>query len=1576
MQKPLLRNDPELSAREEVLSGGGETGALMRAFDWSKTSLGPVASWPQNLKTCVRIVLTSRQPMFVWWGDDLINLYNDAYKSILGGKHPQALGQPAKLVWREIWDQVGPRAETAMRSNEGTYDEALLLIMERYGYPEETYYTFSYSPVPNDQGGTGGIICANTDDTQRIISERQLTSMRELSFRTADARTWEDVCRLSAESLSTNPKDICFAVLYVLDDNKEHLRLAGRSGISVGHPAAPESILVSDDSVWPLAEAIRSHQLELVRNVGNRFLSLPTGAWDTPPSTVAVVPIASSGPTGRAGVAVIGLNPYRLPDDNYCGFLRLLAGQISASIANAEAYEQERRRAESLAELDRAKTTFFSNVSHEFRTPLTLMLGPLEDTLAQGRQSLGDENSERLETVHRNGLRLLKLVNSLLDFSRIEAGRVQASYEAIDICNLTAELASVFRAAIEKAGMRLDVECDSVEGDVYVDRDMWEKIVLNLLSNAFKFTFEGSITVAVRDLGSEIELSIRDTGTGIPEHELPRLFERFHRVEGAKGRSFEGSGIGLALVQELVKLHCGNIRVESKVAVGTTFFITIPKGKAHLPGERINAKRTSSTGLRAEAYVDEALHWLPGNPSTYRNAERAMEDSAADPSTVVLADDNADMRDYVRNLLSSDHRVLVAENGVKALELVRNYNPDLVLTDVMMPVLDGFGLLKEIRSDDSISSIPVVMLSARAGEEARVEGLNAGADDYLVKPFTARELLARVNAQVSITRARRAAEENERRLRAEAEAERQKLQDLFDQTPAAICVLSGPSHVWTYANPRYLQIVGRREPGEILNRCVRETLPEIESQGFLDLLHSVYRSGKTYVGLEQEVRLVEPEGKSRTWYLDFVYQPMRNADGAVEGILVHAVDVTDKVHARQEVERREQLLQAALTASSTGTFRWDPATDKFSHFDDSLKALFGIPLAETVVHAEQFLERVHPDDRTKVAAAVDRSRAGADFEMEYRVLLPGGRVRWLYDRAKMLLDATGGLQMIGACTDITSARELTEQLRALNQIGQQISAELDQQKLLQLITDVATKGTGAQFGAFFYNIDDGQGGRYMLSTISGVPRSNFDNFPMPRNTALFAATFEGGPTVRSADIRKDTRLGHTAPYYGTPPGHLPVVSYLAVPVKGKEGHVIGGLFFGHQQEGVFSEQHERFVEAVAAQAGVALENASLYETAMRELHHRSEVEAKLEEQRRFLALAQKSANVGSWQLDLSSPERRVTWSEELEILYGREPGSMGHTFENWQTTVHPDDLPDVLRLVESAIQNHDQLVTEFRIVRPDGTTRWMAARGQCFYDSVGKPVKLLGVNIDITERRIAEDALRNSEKLAATGRLAATIAHEINNPLEAVMNLIFLAQRHELSPAVRNYLEQADGELERVSHIAQQTLGFYRDTSSPTTVNAAESLSDVLKIFERKIKYKSLTLNVSIPEKLAIRGLKGEVRQILSNLIANAIEACAKNGTIHVRARYVQNRLSTPAIRILVADTGHGIPRAMKERIFTPFFSTKKDVGTGLGLWVTKSMVEKHQGTIRFRSKEGLGTVFMLMFPVYSERFEQTRATA
>ena len=744
----------EHASSTTFLDGGGELGGLMRAFDWAATPLGPPAAWPRSLKTAVRIMLTSRQPFWLGWGPELTYLYNDAYKSIIGGKHPWALGRPFREVWSEIWDVVGPLADEAMQGDEGTYVEAQLLIMERHGYQEETYYTYSYSAVPGDDGEPAGLICANTDDTRRVIGERQVETMRELAAKTANARNLQDACKLATEALATNARDLPFALIYLGEGHGKRPELAA---------ASPGTAALVDDALWPWAAVMAEQQTRIVPLANLDPAVVPKGAWPRPPEYAAVLPIAPSGNSGRAGVLVVGLNPFRRYDDTYRGFLDLVAGQLAASITNAEAYEQEKKRAEALAELDRAKTAFFSNVSHEFRTPLTLMLGPVDELLLNHAEDSSPEARVLLGMMQRNGQRLLKLVNTLLDFARVEAGRAQTSFEATDLPAFTAELASNFRAACGRAGLRLDIDCPPLPEPAWIDRDMWEKVVLNLISNAFKYTLRGEIAVAVRKTPAGFELAVRDTGTGVPAHALPHLFERFYRVEGAHGRSHEGSGIGLALVHELVKLHGGTISVTSTVGVGTEFTVAIPGGKTHLPAARLKAPRADALALRADAYVAEALSWLPESAAPAPLA-------APNGARVLLADDNADLREYARRLLAGSYDVEAVGDGEAALAAARARRPDVIVSDVMMPKLDGLGLVRELRADPALGTVPVILLSARAGDEARLEGLASGADDYLTKPFSARELLVRVGALLQSAQVRRKAHEEVERNAARFEA--------------------------------------------------------------------------------------------------------------------------------------------------------------------------------------------------------------------------------------------------------------------------------------------------------------------------------------------------------------------------------------------------------------------------------------------------------------------------------------------------------------------------------------------------------------------------------------------------------------------------------------------------------------------------------------------------------------------------------------------------------------------------------------------------------------------------------------
>ncbi len=869
---------------EQLFAGGGALASLMASKDWANTPLGPPAAWPRSLQTVVRILLTSRYAMWLGWGSELRFFYNDAYAPTLGDKHPWALGSMASQVWAEIWPAIGPRIAHVLHSGEATWDEGLLLFLERSGYPEETYHTFSYSPLPDDTGAIGGMLCVVTEETERILGGRRLLLLRELAAQLAATTSTAEVCAGVERCLAGDGRDLPFSLCYLLTGEQAQLR--ARGGIAADHAAAVPVLRPAENGVWPAAALLACRRPMLVDLAPE--VSWPTGPWAQPPTRALVIPIAQQGQAQPAGLFIAGLNPHRPLDDAYSDFVGLFVGQIAASLANAHAHEEEQRRATALAELDRAKTAFFSNVSHEFRTPLTLMLGPLAEIMNEPQ--LPDGSREQLTLVHRNGLRLLKLVNTMLDFSRIEAGRAAASLEAVDLAELTIDLASSFRSATQAAGLRLVIDCPPVGQAVLVDRDMWEKIVLNLLSNAFKFTMAGQIGVRLQRRDAQVALIVADTGLGIARKELPRLFERFHRVEGARGRTHEGTGIGLALVHELVKLHAGEVSIDSELEVGTTVTVLLPLNAA----QPASIDHSPAPSGRADAFLEEARRWLPAASDAQAPAPTLAASSASSASSashggyILLADDNADMRAYIRRLLGGRWEVEAVANGVEALAAVQRRRPDLVITDVMMPELDGFGLLAGLR-EQAGRDLPVLMLSARAGDDARVDGLEAGASDYLVKPFSARELTARV--EVLMLR---------ERIRAVEEAQARRQARVFAQAPVGIAILRGPTHVFEIANAPYLELIGGRP---VIGKPVREALPELKEQEIYELLDRVVATREPYVGRSFAVTLERRPGlPAEQCFFDFVYQPLLDEAGEVEGVAMVVFEVTELTRARREAD--------------------------------------------------------------------------------------------------------------------------------------------------------------------------------------------------------------------------------------------------------------------------------------------------------------------------------------------------------------------------------------------------------------------------------------------------------------------------------------------------------------------------------------------------------------------------------------------------------------------------------------------------------------------------------------------------
>jgi PAS domain S-box-containing protein len=1546
----------EESRADQVQSaspGGWKVGSLMRATDWAKTALGDPSIWSPALRMMVNFLLANRFPQLLWWGPQFCSIYNEAYIPILGGKHPWALGRPVSEVWKEIWHVLKPLIETPFYGGPATWMEDILLEINRRGFFEETHFTIAYSPVPDETapGGIGGVLATVHEITEQVISERRLHALRELGAHSAEPKSAEEACLNVGKTLSSYAKDIPFLLLYLLDEHQQTARLACCLGVDPSDRACPSCIQLNSHSegIWPLAIAGATEELQLVGNLRAKFGVPPQGPWAEAPSEAAVVPIRSNMQHKLAGFIVAGLSSRIQFDQNYRDFLELMSTQIAAMIAYACAYEQERKRAEALAELDRAKTLFFSNISHELRTPLTLLLGPTESALSSKEGALKGAD---LEMVHRNELRLLKLVNTLLDFSRIEAGRVQAIYEPTNLCSLTADIASAFRSAMEKAGLRFDVCCEPIEEPVHVDRQMWEKIVLNLLSNAFKFTFEGQVQLTLKRTAESVELIVRDTGVGIPADQLARIFERFHRVENVRARTYEGTGIGLALVEELVKFHRGSVHVESALGAGSSFRVTIPTGTAHLPAERIQAVRSqSSTAVSADAYVEEAERSLqglcPGSASGSSSLPTDKQAIDAHPlherDVIVIADDNADMREYLTHLLREHYIVHAVPDGVEAIKAARRLRPALVLADIMMPGIDGFGVLTEIRSDESLRSTPVILLSARAGEESRLEGLHAGADDYLVKPFTARELIARVTTHVNMANLRRQAAERETRIREEADI--------------------------------------------------------------------------------------------------------------------------------------------ALAASGTGTFRWNPQTDVVE-IDGNLKRLLEFGPGETVETIEEFVRRAHPDDTTRLIFAIDACRAGADFEMEFRVSLPNRDLRWLYGRAKMQFEDGQPTSLVGACTDITTRKNAEESLREselwLAGQKQAFQAAINGAPLsesLDVLIRTAIKQFRGEARCAFYIANTA--GTELLH-IAGMPEECarcVDGFKIgPQSLASGLAVHTGEPQI-TPDVREDPRwkpwlwLAEQCEYRGC----------WSFPVTTSTGKAVGtfAMYFKEPRQA-----RSRDIQL----ANVLTHAAAIIISRSQEAEERARTERVLYENEQRLRLAQQAAEIGTFEWNLRTKENR--WTPELEVIYGLAPGSFAGTQEDWERLVHPDDRQAAIRQVELAFETGSPVQAEWRTVWPDGSTHWILGRWQVFTDESGAPAYMAGINIDVTGRKTAEEAqrylaaivessedaiiskdlagivkswnpqatrlfgyspqemigqpirkiippelqndeelilatiargegiehfetvrvakdgkridvsltvspirdengqivgaskivrditqrkqteqaLRITERLASVGRLAATVAHEINNPLEAITNLLYLARFADDPTEIHSLLAKADEELARVALLSKQTLGFYREKNGARALRIGSIVESLVFVFTPKARNRSVAIKSEIRQDPEIYAIEGEIRQLVANLLSNSIDAIVGGGTIRVRvaAGRAWDQASLTGVRLTIADSGRGIAPEHRPKLFEPFFTANKDVGTGLGLWISKGIVERHGGNIRFKTRiipGRSGTLFTVFLP-------------
>lgn len=891
-------SDSTMQTRDLVSGGGPRMVDYAQTFPWQTTPLGSRDQWDVCLKQAADLTLNAPYPTAIWWGPSLVMIYNDAYAAMSTTKHPRIFGQSGLDAWGELWDTLGPALQSCMKGNP-VYKRDDLLLMDRLDSVEqsleETYHTWSWTPIRGNDDDIAGIFNTTIETTAKVLAERRLTTLQVLGSRAAIAQSKEAFCQAALSTLEENDKDVPFALLYLSDvatnplvvsesvdtqqgthvtDLSKHqfgakrLRLDFKGSICVphGHVAAPPTVEVVVDTTmgfkgirsngfeWPIEQAFHSRdsiRVTIPKELAEEF---QTRGWGDVVTDAIVVPLSSEGDLAPLGVAILGLNTRRTFDADYSKWIDVLRSAMSSYLTGAIAREEEVRRSEHLAELDAAKTALFSNASHELRTPLTLISGPINDCVNEVQDP---KIRAKLQMAGRNADRLARLVDSLMDFSRLEAGRLEGRYSPVFFGPYVEELATVFRPVIEKASLDFSIVYDPEETrTLFIDQDYMEKIIFNLIGNAFKYTLSGQISVEVIYNESDVSLIVSDTGVGIPPQDLDKIWNRFHRVE-ATSRSHEGTGIGLSLTKQFVHLHGGVISVKSLYPKtdsdphGSVFTVTFPLGKDHLPAARVTDLTTLTKKPNyARGIVAEAARWKMSGDVTPSDSEESYASSDGQRSAdfnfessdlIILADDNPDMLDYIKNIFLRYCHVKTATNGQAALELARKSPPQLIISDIMMPILDGFGLVNAIKQDQDLRNTPIILLSARAGDSNRAEGMLSGADDYLSKPFSSRELLARANFQMQLGK-------RKYEMEARFQERTKEVQILTDLSPTGLFRIDTEGNM-LICNDRYRELSGMQGDHE---------------SDWLEYVHEDYRS-KVEATLKQALQ------KQHDEQVDFVF---------------------------------------------------------------------------------------------------------------------------------------------------------------------------------------------------------------------------------------------------------------------------------------------------------------------------------------------------------------------------------------------------------------------------------------------------------------------------------------------------------------------------------------------------------------------------------------------------------------------------------------------------------------------------------------------------------------------------------
>ncbi|HLW55510.1 MAG TPA: ATP-binding protein [Candidatus Angelobacter sp.] len=520
-------------------------------------------------------------------------------------------------------------------------------------------------------------------------------------------------------------------------------------------------------------------------------------------------------------------------------------------------------------------------------------------------------------------------------------------------------------------------------------------------------------------------------------------------------------------------------------------------------------------------------------------------------------------------------------------------------------------------------------------------------------------------------------------------------------------------------------------------------------------------------------------------------------------------------------------------------------------------------------------------------------------------------------------------------------RQRSAVLRSLAEASLQINSTLTIDSLLRIITDQARQIVAAR-QAFTTYLPGGDPNRSITCT-SVEQGEEILPFSNERSEMFMLACSLNQPVRITSAIQgnlawRNMVKSHEAARAG----------WLAAPLLTRDGRNLGLIQLSRKIHGEFSEDDQAILVHLAHMASVALDNVRLYREAQEKIAETKRAQEALQRSKESMQLAQRCVGIGIWEWDLQSG--RLAWSEEVCRMHGIEPAGFDGRYETWMESIHLDDSWRVQASLGEALNKGGDSEVQYRVSLPDKSLHWLELRGQTI--AMGNtPVRMLGVAIDVSSRKLVEDALRRSEKLAATGQLAASIAHEINNPLAAVTNVLYIVSTHPHMPAdLKELMRTGERELERVIHITKQTLAFYREVSLPVMTSVPSLIHEVLDVYSRKIAAKSISVDRQFDSAEDIRAFPGELRQVFSNLLLNSVEAVADSGKIVIRVRPAKGANSEAGLRITMADNGPGIAPEHVSRIFEPFFTTKEAKGTGLGLWVSQGIVQKHRGSIRLRT--------------------------